>query len=48
MRHRMIVDCESSSLTPDYHTGSGVIWELALGDCELVVAGLAVIEGRQP
>jgi hypothetical protein len=32
MRRRMIVDCESSSLTPDYHTGSGVIWELALAD----------------
>jgi hypothetical protein len=29
MRRALIVDCESTSLTPDYATGAGVIWELA-------------------
>ena len=29
-RPMVIVDCETTSLTPDYETGSGVIWELAL------------------
>ena len=29
MRPIWIVDCESTSLTPDYQTGAGVIWELA-------------------
>ena len=30
MRPQIIVDCETTSLTPDYATGAGVIWELAL------------------
>jgi hypothetical protein len=29
-RPQIIVDCETTSLTPDYVTGGGVIWELAL------------------
>lgn len=32
MRHQLIVDVESTSLTPDYETGAGVIWELAVID----------------
>ena len=32
MRPALIVDVESTSLTPDYQTGSGVIWELAIID----------------
>jgi hypothetical protein len=30
MRPQIIVDTETTSLVPDYGTGSGVIWELAL------------------
>jgi hypothetical protein len=30
MRPQIIVDCETTSLVPDYATGKGVIWELAL------------------
>jgi hypothetical protein len=30
MRPVLIVDCETTSLTPDYATGAGVIWELAV------------------
>jgi hypothetical protein len=30
MRPAVIVDVETTSLTPDYQTGSGVIWELAV------------------
>jgi hypothetical protein len=29
MRCQVIVDCETTSLFPDYATGAGVIWELA-------------------
>lgn len=29
-RRQLIVDCETTSLEPDYETGSGVIWELAV------------------
>lgn len=29
-RPQIIVDCETTSLVPDYGTGKGVIWELAL------------------
>ena len=29
-RPAIVVDCETTSLVPDYATGSGVIWELAL------------------
>jgi hypothetical protein len=29
-RRRVIVDCETTSLEPDYETGRGVIWELAV------------------
>lgn len=28
-RRAVILDCETTSLTPDYESGSGVIWELA-------------------
>jgi len=30
MRRQVIVDCETSSLTPDYDGGTGVLWELCL------------------
>jgi hypothetical protein len=30
VRPQIIVDCETTSLTPDYDTGRGVIWEVAL------------------
>jgi hypothetical protein len=30
MRPQIIVDCETTSLTPDYANDTGVIWELAL------------------
>ena len=33
-RRRLVVDTETTSLTPDYRTGAGVIWELALIDRE--------------
>lgn len=36
MRPQIILDCETTSLVPDYATGKGVIWELALmeRDCD--------------
>src|SRR2546423_1448744 len=30
MRRRIIVDCETTSLTPSYEDGRGTIWELAV------------------
>jgi hypothetical protein len=31
-RHQLIIDTETTSLVPDYETGAGVIWELAVID----------------
>jgi hypothetical protein len=32
MRRALVIDTETTSLTPDYETGAGVIWELAVID----------------